>query len=129
MKNKICLTEKNYKQLQALYDEFSCSKGLKILGFPCNQFGGQEPWPEAEIKKFVTENYGVTFDMFAKIDVNGGKAHPLFQFLKSKQGGTLGDFIKWNFTKFLIDKNGEPVKRYSPTTEPLEIKKDLGKYW
>ncbi|VDP99875.1 unnamed protein product [Trichobilharzia regenti] len=93
-------------------------KGLRILAFPCNQFGGQEPWPEAEIKKFVTENYGVQFDMFAKINVNGSDAHPLYKFLKHRLGGTLISAIKWNFSKFLVDREGQPVKRYSPTTAP-----------
>lgn len=123
------MTDKNYTQLQALYDEFAESKGLRILAFPCNQFGGQEPWDHDEIKKFVTEKYGVKFDMFAKIDVNGSNAHPLFNYLKMKQGGTLGDFIKWNFTKFLINKEGIPVARYAPTVEPFGIKKDFEKYW
>lgn len=122
-------TAKNYQQLQAMYDELADSKGLRILAFPCNQFGGQEPWSNEEIKKYVVENFGVKFDMFAKIDVNGDKAHPLFKYLKSKQGGTLGDFIKWNFSKFLIDKNGQPVARYAPNVEPFTIKKDLDKFW
>jgi len=112
-----------------MYDELADTKGLRVLCFPCNQFGGQEPWPNEEIKKYVDENFGVKFDMFSKIDVNGDKAHPLFKYLKTKQGGTLGDFIKWNFTKFLIDKNGKPVARYAPNVEPNDIKKDLDKYW
>ena len=112
-----------------MYDELGASRGLCILGFPCNQFGSQEPGTNEEIKKFATENYGVKFDMFAKIDVNGDKAHPLWKYLKYKQGGTLGDFIKWNFSKFLIDKQGQPVKRYAPNVEPFDIKKDLTKYW
>nr|CAH8865568.1 unnamed protein product [Trichobilharzia regenti] len=98
---------------------------LRILAFPCNQFGSQEPWPEAEIKKFVTEKYGVEFDMFSKINVNGPNAHPLFKFLKNRLEGTLTSSIKWNFTKFLVDREGQPVKRYSPTTAPLDIQGDI----
>ncbi|GAB6028875.1 hypothetical protein CHUAL_004675 [Chamberlinius hualienensis] len=112
----------------ALYEKYSVTKGLKILGFPCNQFGGQEPGTEAEIKEFV-KKFDVQFDMFSKIKVNGDDAHPLFKYLKSKQGGLLGDFIKWNFTKFLIDKNGRPVKRYGPNVEPNSMEKDFDQYW
>lgn len=108
-----------------MYDELAASRGLKILAFPCNQFGNQEPGTNEDIKKFATEKFGVTFDMFAKIDVNGDHAIPLYKYLKYKQGGTLGDFIKWNFTKFLIDKEGQPVKRYAPNIDPFDIKKDL----
>ncbi|GFQ91903.1 phospholipid hydroperoxide glutathione peroxidase [Trichonephila clavata] len=104
------------------------SQGLRILGFPCNQFGGQEPGTEAEIKEFVKQ-YNVQFDMFSKIDVNGDKTHPLWSYLKKKQGGTLGNFIKWNFTKFLIDKEGQPVKRYAPNVAPNDIEPDLKKYF
>jgi len=109
-----------------MYEKYE-KDGLKIACFPCNQFGGQEPWPEAEIKKFVTEKYHVTFDMFSKIDVNGDNAHPLWKYLKHKQGGTLGDCIKWNFSKFLIDRNGKPVQRYSPQTAPNDMVKDVEK--
>jgi glutathione peroxidase-family protein len=112
-----------------MYDELAAARGLRILAFPCNQFGSQEPGTNAEIKEFAKGNYGVTFDMFAKIDVNSDKADPLWKYLKHKQGGTLGDFIKWNFSKFLIDKHGQPVQRYAPNFEPFEIKKDLEKYW
>lgn len=112
-----------------MYDELADSKGLRILGFPCNQFAGQEPWSNEEIKKYLVDNFGVKFDMFAKINVNGDDADPLWKYLKSKQGGTLGDFVKWNFTKFLIDKEGQPVARYAPTVEPNSIRKDLDKYW
>lgn len=121
------LTGKNYEQLQALYDEYAESKGLRILAFPCNQFGGQEPGTNEEIKATVTEKYGVKFDMFAKIEVNGSGADPLWCYLKSKKGGTLGDFIKWNFSKFLINKEGIPVQRYAPTVEPFAMKKDIEK--
>jgi len=102
-------------------------QGLRIAAFPCNQFGGQEPWPEAEIKAWVQEKFGATFDMYAKIDVNGSGAHPLWKYLKEKQGGTLGDFIKWNFSKFLIDRNGVPVHRYGPNVMPQEIEPDMVK--
>ena len=122
-------TDKNYTQLQALHAKYAESKGLRILAFPCNQFGSQEPWPEAEIKKFATDKYGVQFDMFSKINVNGSEAHPLFKYLKHKQGGTLGDFIKWNFTKFLVNKEGIPVKRFAPNNDPNSIEKDFEKLW
>lgn len=112
-----------------MHAKYAESKGLRILGFPCNQFGSQEPGTEEEIKKFVTENYGVQFDMFSKINVNGGQADPLFKYLKHKQGGTLGDFIKWNFTKFLVNKEGIPVKRYAPNDEPNKIEKDFENLW
>ena len=88
------------------------------MAFPCNQFGGQEPGTNAEIKAFA-ESKGAHFDMYSKIDVNGKNAHPLFVYLKSKQGGTLGDFIKWNFTKFVVDREGQPVARFGPTDDPI----------
>ena len=112
------LTDVNYTQLVELHNKYSESHGLRILGFPCNQFGSQEPGTDEEIKAFA-EKYGVKFDMFSKIKVNGSDAHPLFEYLKKKQGGTLGSFIKWNFTKFLINKDGIPVARYSPQTSPI----------
>lgn len=119
----------NYTELVKLHEQYAESHGLRILAFPCNQFGGQESKSEAEIKKFA-EGYGVKFDMFSKIKVNGDDTHPIFAFLKSKQGGTLGNFIKWNFTKFLVNKEGVPVARYSPQTNPIPaIEKDLAKYW
>jgi len=118
------LTDLNYKQLKVLHDDLS-DKGLSILGFPCNQFGNQEPGSNEDVKKFVQEKYECKIDLFSKIDVNGNKSHPLWSFLKSKQGGTLGNFIKWNFTKFIVDKNGIPVKRYSPKTSPFDLRKDL----
>jgi len=117
------LTDKNYTQLQALYEEFA-DKGLRILAFPCNQFGKQEPGSNEEIKTFASK-YNVTFDMFSKIDVNGNSADPLWKYLKHKKGGTLGDFIKWNFAKFLVDKEGQPFKRYGNTTAPFDFKKDI----
>ncbi|RWR99908.1 glutathione peroxidase-like protein [Dinothrombium tinctorium] len=112
-------TYSNYQQLNALYDKYE-HKGLRILAFPCNQFGGQEPGTESEIKQFMRER-GVRFDAFSKIEVNGENAHPLFVFLKHKLGGTLGSFIKWNFTKFLVNREGVPVKRFGPQDEPLVI--------
>jgi len=122
------LTAQNYQELQALHDELAESRGLRILGFPCNQFGSQEPGTEAEIKEFAQGRYGVQFDLFSKIKVNGNDADPLWKYLKSKQGGTFGDFIKWNFSKFLIDKNGQPVQRYSPKTSPFSMRSDIEKY-
>ncbi|XP_022900069.1 uncharacterized protein [Onthophagus taurus] len=122
------LTKDNYAQLVEIYDEYSKLKGLKILAFPCNQFGGQEPGDDAQVCTFASR-YNVKFDMFSKIDVNGGNAHPLWVYLKHKQGGTFGDFIKWNFTKFIIDKNGQPVERHDPTTKPKDLIKSLEKYW
>ncbi|KAH7636831.1 phospholipid hydroperoxide glutathione peroxidase [Dermatophagoides farinae] len=118
------LTKANYKQLNELYDQFE-EKGLKIAAFPCNQFGGQEPGCDVEIKEFIKKN-GVRFDMFAKIDVNGDSAHPMYKWLKAKQHGFLGfDGIKWNFTKFLVNKEGRAIKRYAPTVEPKNIEPDI----
>lgn len=119
-------TDTNYKQLVQLYDKYAES-GLKILAFPCNQFGSQEPGTPEDIKKFAA-SYGVRFDLFAKIDVNGSGAHPLWNYLKSKQGSFFGSFIKWNFTKFIIDKNGQPVSRYEITSDPLDMEPELQKY-
>jgi len=114
------LTEKNYTQLQQLVDKHG-SSGLVVLGFPCNQFGNQEPGTNSEIKEFVKQ-YNVTFQLFDKIDVNGPKAHPLWKWLKQVIPGNLGlQGIKWNFTKFLINKEGCPVQRYGPPTEPLSM--------
>ena len=116
-----------YKGLEALYKKLH-GKGLEILGFPCNQFGEQEPGSEAEIESFCEVNYGVTFPMFAKVDVNGDAAAPLYKFLKKEKTGLLGsEAIKWNFTKFLVDRNGKVVERYAPNTEPAEIAGDIQK--
>ena len=101
-----------------MHKAHSETDGLKILAFPCNQFGSQEPGSNEEIKNFVSK-YGVQFCMFDKIDVNGKNAHPLFEYLKSKQGGSLGNFIKWNFTKFVTDKEGQPVAKFGPTDDPI----------
>uniref|UniRef100_A0A8C0D129 Glutathione peroxidase n=1 Tax=Balaenoptera musculus TaxID=9771 RepID=A0A8C0D129_BALMU len=121
-------TEVNYTQLVDLHARFA-ERGLRILAFPCNQFGKQEPGSNAEIKEFAA-GYNVKFDMFSKICVNGDDAHPLWKWMKvqPKGRGMLGNAIKWNFTKFLIDKNGCVVKRYGPMEEPLVIEKDLPCY-
>ena len=111
----------HYKGLERLYQEYK-DAGLEIIGFPCNQFGKQEPGTADEIKNFCESNYGVSFELSEKIDVNGSNAHPAFKYLKSELKGKLNDSIKWNFTKFLIDRNGAPVKRFSATVEPEEIK-------
>jgi glutathione peroxidase len=114
-----------YAGLQALYDKFR-DKGFVVLGFPCNQFGQQEPSGETEIGQFCTSNYGVTFPMFAKIEVNGENAHPLYKYLKSEKAGILGtEAIKWNFTKFLVDSDGKVLKRYAPRDKPERIEADL----
>lgn len=113
--------------LEALYEKYK-DRGLVILGFPCNQFGAQEPGTADQIQEFCQLNYGVKFPMFGKIDVKGSDAHPLFKFLTSEKPGILGiEAIKWNFTKFLVDKNGNPVKRYAPNTEPKDIASDIEK--
>ena len=114
-----------YKGLEQVYAQFK-DKGAVVLGFPCNQFGGQEPGTAEEIGAFCEKNYGVTFPLFAKIDVNGSDAHPLFQHLKKAAPGLLGtEAIKWNFTKFLIKKDGSVFKRYAPSTAPEELVGDI----
>src|ERR1700728_2954994 len=113
-----------YEGLETLYKDLH-AKGLEILGFPCNQFGGQEPGSEQDIGQFCTLNYGVTFPMFAKIDVNGSNAHPLYQFLKNAKSGLLGSSIKWNFTKFLVDRSGKVVARHAPTAKPEGLTKEI----
>ncbi len=110
-----------YEGLEKLYEKLS-GKGLTVLGFPCNQFGAQEPGSASDIGSFCQVNYGVTFPMFAKIDVNGPDAHPLYKFLKEEKPGLLGSQrIKWNFTKFLVDRAGKVVGRFAPTTKPEQI--------
>jgi len=122
-------TDVNYRQLVELHNKYSEASGLRILGFPCNQFGGQEPGTEQEIKEFVAK-YNVEFDMFSKINVNGDSAHPLFTFLKSKQAGFLVNAIKWNFTKFVVDKEGVPRARFGPTEDPIPaVEKEISKYF
>ncbi|WP_374649353.1 glutathione peroxidase [Rhizorhabdus sp.] len=114
-----------YEGLEKLHEEMS-DKGLVVLGFPCNQFGAQEPGDAEEIATFCRTSYDVKFPIFAKVDVNGPNAHPLYAWLKSKAKGVLGtEGIKWNFTKFLIDRNGQVVSRYAPTTKPEAIKSDI----
>ena len=114
-----------YKGLETLYRKYK-DKGLVILGFPCDQFGHQEPGDENEIKNFCSLSYDVTFPLYAKVDVNGANAHPLYQFLKSEQPGVLGsEGIKWNFTKFLVDRSGKVVKRYGSVDTPEKIDKDV----
>ena len=116
-----------YAGLEGLYEKLH-EKGLTVLGFPCNQFGAQEPGGEAEIGAFCQKNYGVTFPMFAKIDVNGPGAHPLWKYLKEAKPGVLGtENIKWNFTKFLIDRQGEPVARFAPNTKPEDLEEPVRK--
>jgi len=116
-----------YKGLEAVYEQFK-DRGVEVLGFPCNQFGAQEPGTADEIGAFCERNYGVTFPLFDKIDVNGDGAHPLFKHLKTEAPGLMGtEAIKWNFTKFLIRKDGRVYKRYAPQTEPKELMKDIEK--
>lgn len=113
-----------YKGLQDLYAKYK-EQGFEVLGFPCDQFGHQEPGDDAEIKSFCQTNYGVEFPMFAKIEVNGANTHPVFEYLKSKKGGLFGGTIKWNFTKFLVAKDGKVVDRYAPATTPERIAADI----
>jgi len=113
-----------YQGLEALQREFG-PRGFCVLGFPCNQFGGQEPGDAKQIADFCESKYDVTFPMFAKIDVNGATAHPLYAYLKSEKGGLLGPSIKWNFTKFLVDRAGKVVARHAPTTAPDGLKKEI----
>lgn len=122
------LTKDNYKELVELDEKYRDEKGLRILAFPCNQFNGQEPGSNDEICTFASK-HGAKFDFFSKIDVNGENAHPLWKYLKHKKGGTFGEAIKWNFTKFIIDKNGQPVERFAPTTAPHKLVSTLEKYW
>ena len=113
-----------YEGLQNLYDKYK-DKGLEIMDFPCNQFGHQAPGTEEEIQEFCTLKYKTTFPLFAKIDVNGKNAAPLFTYLKNQKGGFLGDDIKWNFTKFLVSRDGKVVERYAPVTKPEKIENDI----
>jgi glutathione peroxidase len=114
-----------YKGLEAVYRRFR-ARGLEVLGFPCNQFGQQEPGSEAEIGAFCDKQYGVSFPLFAKVDVNGANAHPLFRHLESEAPGLLGTRrIKWNFTKFLVGSDGKVIRRYAPTTKPEAIANDI----
>ncbi len=119
-----CGLTPQFKGLQELYEKYK-DQGLQILGFPCDQFNNQEFDDIDETTQFCQLNYGVSFPMFAKVDVNGDKEEPLFTFLKTKKKGLLTKNIKWNFTKFLVDENGQVVERYAPTTEPGNIEKDI----
>lgn len=114
-----------YKGLETLYQKYQ-AQGLEVLGFPCNQFGKQEPSDEAEIKEFCDINFKVSFPLFSKVEVNGDNTHPLFQFLKSEAKGLMGsEAIKWNFTKFLVDQQGKVLKRYASVTTPEKIEQDI----
>ncbi|WCJ30407.1 glutathione peroxidase 1 [Euphorbia peplus] len=124
--SKCGLTSSNYTELSHIYEKYK-PQGLEILAFPCNQFGGQEPGSNPEIKQFACTRFKAEFPIFDKVDVNGPNTAPIYQFLKSSAGGFLGDLIKWNFEKFLVDKNGKVVERYPPTTSPFQIEKDIQK--
>ncbi len=113
-----------YAGLETLEKKFG-ARGFHVLGFPCNQFGSQEPGDEKEIEKFCSRTYGITFPMFAKIDVNGERTHPLFKYLKESKGGLLTEAMKWNFTKFLIDREGQVVGRYAPATKPASLEEGI----
>ncbi|XP_078161023.1 putative phospholipid hydroperoxide glutathione peroxidase [Carex rostrata] len=120
------LANSNYTELSQLYDKYK-DQGFEILAFPCNQFGGQEPGTNEEIVQFACTRFKAEYPIFDKVDVNGEKTAPIYKFLKSSKGGLFGDGIKWNFSKFLVDKEGHVVDRYAPTTSPLSIEKDLKK--
>jgi glutathione peroxidase len=120
------LANSNYPELTTVYDKYK-DKGLEILAFPCNQFGSQEPGNNEEIQQFACTRFKAEFPIFDKVDVNGSSAAPIYKFLKSSKGGLFGDSIKWNFSKFLVDKEGKVVDRYAPTTSPLSIEKDIKK--
>ena len=113
-----------YKGLESLHKELS-PRGFSVLGFPCNQFGGQEPGSARQIEQFCTSNYAITFPMFAKIDVNGSSAHPLYKYLQSARAGLLGPSLKWNFTKFLIDRQGRVAGRYAPNVRPESLTREI----
>ncbi|KAG6389289.1 hypothetical protein SASPL_150756 [Salvia splendens] len=120
------LTNSNYTELTQLYQKYK-DQGLEILAFPCNQFGSQEPGTNEEIQEFVCTHFKAEYPVFDKVDVNGSNAAPIYKFLKSAKGSMFGDGIKWNFAKFLVDKDGQVVNRYAPTTSPLSIEKDIKK--
>ncbi|KAJ8766135.1 hypothetical protein K2173_021652 [Erythroxylum novogranatense] len=120
------LTNSNYTELTQLYQKYK-DQGLEILAFPCNQFGAQEPGSNEQIMEFACTRFKAEYPIFDKVDVNGDKAAPIYKFLKSSKGGLFGDGVKWNFTKFLVDKDGNVVERYAPTTSPLSIEKNVKK--
>lgn len=122
--SKCGLTHANYKEMNVLYEKYK-DTGLEILAFPCNQFLGQEPGTKEEIQEVACSMFKAEFPIFDKVEVNGQNAASIFKFLKSKKGGILGNRIKWNFTKFLVDKDGNVVERYAPTTSPLKIEKTI----
>ncbi|KAF8412263.1 hypothetical protein HHK36_000224 [Tetracentron sinense] len=124
--SKCGLTNSNYTELSQLYKTYK-DQGLEILAFPCNQFGAEEPGSNEQILEFACTRFKAEFPIFDKVDVNGDNASPVYKFLKSSKGGIFGDNIKWNFSKFLVDKDGHVVDRYAPTTSPLSIEKDLKK--
>ena len=113
-----------YKGLEGLHQKLN-PRGFSVLGFPCNQFGGQEPGDAAEIEQFCSSQFAVTFPMFARVDVNGSNEHPLFAYLKTAKFGLLGPSIKWNFTKFLVDRSGKVVARHAPTTKPEGLTREI----
>lgn len=120
------LTTANYTELSHIYEKYK-TQGFEILAFPCNQFGAQEPGSNPQIKQFACTRFKAEFPIFDKVDVNGPNTAPIYKFLKSSAGGFLGDLVKWNFEKFLVDKNGKVVERYPPTTSPFQIEKDIQK--
>jgi glutathione peroxidase len=119
-----CGNTPQYAGLEKLYTKYR-EQGLEVLAFPCNQFGHQEPGTDADIRGFCERNYQVSFPLFSKIDVNGEGAHPLYKYLKSEAGGLLTDAIKWNFTKFLVGRDGRVLERFAPFTKPSEIEEDI----
>lgn len=119
-----CGLTSQYKDLQILHEKYH-QEGLVILAFPCNQFGKQEPGSDSQIKDFCESKFGVTFELFAKVDVNGKNAHPIFSYLTTELPGYFGKKIKWNFTKFLVDKSGKPTLRFAPITSPQKIEKEI----
>jgi len=120
------LTNSNYTELSQLYEKYK-DQGFEILAFPCNQFGGQEPGTNEEIVQFACTRFKAEYPIFDKVDVNGDNTAPIYKFLKSSKGSLFGENIKWNFSKFLVDKEGRVVERYAPTTSPLSIEKDIKK--
>ncbi len=119
-----CGLTPQFKELEELYEKYN-KDGLEIIGFPCNQFAAQDPGDNNDIHSFCQLNYGVSFPMYEKINVNGDEAHPLYKYLKNEAKGTLGNNIKWNFTKFLINKEGKVVKRVAPTVNPIKMEEDI----
>ncbi|XP_058789616.1 uncharacterized protein LOC131663297 [Phymastichus coffea] len=122
------LAATNDKELNELHDKYAESKGLRILAFPCNQFNGQEPGDSEEICSLAARK-NLKYEMFEKVDVNGDAAHPLWKYLKKEKGGTLGSFIKWNYTKFVVDKQGKVVERHGPNVDPSKLAEKLDKYF